>query len=366
MSEENSNSIYKVSNTFDVDPENKYFDPLNGFLINKDVPIARGGIYEYKGFELGRPNQPKITAYRPLSTYTPEILEQFRKLPATLGHPREDVSAKNAKELMVGILSDMPAVIKGKDIKAPDITVWASNAIDAIEKQNKKAVSIAFMAFYDFIPGVSPEGVPYDTTEKLISLNHIAVGIEKGKAGYFYSLNEETEETNNMTVKRTYNGITIDFSEQAAEAWDAREKDISAIVKCKNEEEEKKEKVEEKEESSEKVMNAINALTQTVTNLAKVVNESLEKKEEEGSEDGDKGQKKSAENEGFKTETDQLETDKSGTKFTSKNSASEKSTALAQELAASKKSVVNRVNNQEFDDKSQAVSLSQKLINGEF
>ena len=73
-------------------------DTPEGFLICKDVPIARTGEQEYLARELmldGDPERPVTVQRRPEDVFAPAALASFEGKPVTDGHPPESVGAEN-------------------------------------------------------------------------------------------------------------------------------------------------------------------------------------------------------------------------------------------------------------------------------
>ena len=179
----------------------KYKTP-EGYLVNEDVPISRGGIIYYPALELGDMSLPpdqEIPVYRPLSTFTPELLKQMSMIPVTDQHPDEPVNSETITDEFVGKISDN-IYLKGNDCIASYVIVQAKKSIDNIENGLKQELSIGFNANYKYEPGVH-DGVSYDYVENIERVNHIAI-VYKGKSGSKYRLNEKiittTEDKNSM------------------------------------------------------------------------------------------------------------------------------------------------------------------------
>jgi hypothetical protein len=193
-----------------------------GFLINYDVPIARTGIIEYSGHELGRPDLPKVRAFRKPDSFNEKVLKTARLLPVTVDHPIENmVDTKNAKRTVVGATGS-DVFMRGIDLIEKEVIIYDKDAIDQIEVMNTKEVSIGLMAKHHFNPGITEDGEEYDCIEEVIRLNHLSV-VKEGKAGPRYRLNSKKVETN-MTelVKRTVNGVELELARDSAELLDAQ------------------------------------------------------------------------------------------------------------------------------------------------
>src|SRR5579859_3300261 len=65
--------------------------------------VARTGIQEYKGSELGRPDLGTVRVYRPPEeVFHADAMKSFAHRPVTLTHPRQMVNAKNWKKYSKG------------------------------------------------------------------------------------------------------------------------------------------------------------------------------------------------------------------------------------------------------------------------
>lgn len=202
---------YLMTNTSELVAES-YIDEVSGALVNKNVPIARTGIFQYLGQEFGfkSPGESvkNYRAYRDASSFSDDVIETFKGIPVTLNHPSEGIDTKNYQKMSVGHLNENVFLNDAGNIKklfSEKFVIRDEKAIKAVQAGNKQ-VSIGFYATYDFTPGVSPSGESYDCTEKIIAANHVAIVVNgRGKAGPEYRLNsaidyenEEKEMSNDM------------------------------------------------------------------------------------------------------------------------------------------------------------------------
>ena len=92
----------------DIASTKDYIDD-NGSLVNINVPIARSGIYVYKGYEFGLTGdeaRQDVVVYRPAETFTQDVLDTFSNIPVTNDHPADSVSPDNFRRVVVGTLGD--------------------------------------------------------------------------------------------------------------------------------------------------------------------------------------------------------------------------------------------------------------------
>lgn len=152
-----------------------------GYLI-ADALIARTGIQEYQGFELPQNIGVKIDSNRvyriyrsPKEVFDPAALQSFTQKPVTNEHPHDVgglVDANTATQKLVGV-SGSQAVKNGDQILIP-ITLYQASTINDVD-QGKVGISAGYTADLKMVPGISPDGDPYDGEMINIRGNHIAI-----------------------------------------------------------------------------------------------------------------------------------------------------------------------------------------------
>lgn len=161
------------------------FLQADGSLLCKDVPIARTGtqIYLPEEIDLDPDASGTVTVHRlEDEVFSPETMASFEGVAVTLGHP-EDVDGSilfvnpgNYAELSHGHIQNVRRGTGDKsNLLLADVLVKRQEAIDAINA-GLTDVSCGYDALYkQLAPG---KGKQYQITG-----NHLAVGIEKGRAG---------------------------------------------------------------------------------------------------------------------------------------------------------------------------------------
>ena len=151
----------------------------NGFLVCKNVPIARTGEQEYLGSELGLDDEQAdqfVKVFREESeVFAPETLASFEGAVLTDEHPSSDVTTQNAQYLLKGFIKD---VRRGEGADADkiivDIIVTDPVTIGEILNNGKREISCGYNCEY-----VEQDGRIY---QKNIRGNHVAL-VEAGRAG---------------------------------------------------------------------------------------------------------------------------------------------------------------------------------------
>lgn len=173
-----------------------------GFLICRNVPIARIGTQQYLGEELGLEERDKIfDVMRPEEeVFSEAAIASFEGKPVTNDHPTEWVTPDNAKTYEMGHAQNVRrGVGEFSDFLVADLHIHEAQLIDDI-RAGKRQVSCGYDCEY-----VMDE----DGTIKQINIrgNHIAV-VDKGRAGAkaaimdsIHTTAEKAERTQKMSKK---------------------------------------------------------------------------------------------------------------------------------------------------------------------
>lgn len=174
----------------------KYFTPQElsdkqsltpeGFLLCRDVPIARTGRMLYADYEMpnvrGRNGLVQIERDESV-VFDPRTIASFEGKPVTDDHPEGDVTPENWQQLAVGVVQN---VRRGlglySDLLLADLLITEKNAIQAV-RDGKREVSCGYDAEYEEIePG---RGRPTSITG-----NHVAL-VNRGRCGSRCSIQDK-------------------------------------------------------------------------------------------------------------------------------------------------------------------------------
>ena len=180
-----------------------------GYMIFRNVAIARSGVYQYYGQEIGKNSQPNkiFRVYRHENTYkSDDIKQSLENIPVTDDHPDIDVSCNNYSVLEKGHTEGKP-YIQGKNLIVPKIVIKDKDLQDKI-KTGKREVSIGFLGNYKWGERPSCCNEQVDGTEHVYKINHLAV-VSRGKAGPQYRFNKEEEEkVKDMDIQELKNALS--------------------------------------------------------------------------------------------------------------------------------------------------------------
>ncbi|WJI14943.1 DUF2213 domain-containing protein [Pseudoxanthomonas winnipegensis] len=144
----------------------------DGYLVG-DAKVARVGVQQYLGRELGRPDLSVVRVYRPAEeVFRDATMRSFAHRPVTLDHPGEMVDSSNWRKVAAGQVGDQ-VVRDGEFVRVP-LVLMDADAIRAWES-GKRELSMGYTAEIVFGDGVTPDGEHYDAKQVNIMANHLAI-----------------------------------------------------------------------------------------------------------------------------------------------------------------------------------------------
>jgi hypothetical protein len=194
----------------------------DGYLL-ASPKVARTGIQEYLGSELGRPDLAIVKVYRPeKEVFSRDALHSFAHRPVTIDHPPVMVDASNWKKYGVGTIGD-EVVRDGEFVRVP-LMLMDQNAIAQVEG-GKGELSMGYTADLIFEAGVTDSGEKYDAYQANIRGNHLAI-VDKARGGselrvidsnYRSIPNSQTGDNSVITKKIIVDGVTVEIPDTAAQ-----------------------------------------------------------------------------------------------------------------------------------------------------
>ncbi len=151
----------------------------DGYLV-ADVKVARTGIQNYLGSELGRDDLPVVRVYRPESeVFATDAMHSYAYRPVTVEHPSKMVTADTWKALAAGQTGG-EVVRDGEFVRVPLVLMDAA-AIKAYQA-GKRELSMGYTAEIVFEDGVTPDGEAYDAIQTNLRMNHLAL-VDRARGG---------------------------------------------------------------------------------------------------------------------------------------------------------------------------------------
>lgn len=194
-----------------------------GYLICKDVPIARTGTQDYRGCEFGAEDQERIyKVQRPeQEVFDRAAIASFEGKPVCDEHPPEDVTPDNYKRYIKGVCRD---VRRGDgdltNCLVADLVIYDAALIEKIEG-GKREISCGYDCLWN------PTGTAsYDQLE--IRGNHVAV-VDKGRAGHKVAIRDTAKNQKGGTKmsKSLFGRLLQSFAKDA----DTTPEDMEAAAK---------------------------------------------------------------------------------------------------------------------------------------
>lgn len=252
-----------------------------GYLVCKEVPIARTGTQEYRGMEFGGENPEKIyVVKRPEEeVFSKAALASFEGKPVVDEHPDENVTPDNIGRYIKGTCRD---VRRGEgalsDCVVADLIIYDKDLIKKIES-GKRDISCGYDCLWD------PKDD--DTYVQLeIRGNHVAV-VEEGRAGHKVSIRDSRKGGKTMSEK-SKNSIWGRMLSAFAHDSDTTPEDLEAAAKMKPASDEDDPAktvpvVEKKEEPKSTIDAELDARLKKIEDAIAALSEKSDKKPEEES-----------------------------------------------------------------------------------
>lgn len=168
-----------------------------GYLVCKEVPIARTGNQQYRGMEFGGDEPEKLyTVTRPKEeVFSKAALASFEGKPVVDEHPKDNVGPENVGKYIKGTCRD---VHEGEGEMAgyvlADLIIYDKDLISKI-KNGKRDISCGYDCLW------VPEGDD-GYIQKEIRGNHVAV-VDKGRAGHHVSIRDSEGRRREKMSKNT-------------------------------------------------------------------------------------------------------------------------------------------------------------------
>lgn len=158
-------------------------ETAEGFLICKNVPIARTGMQEYTARDLMLDGDPermiKVNRYE-TDVFEPAALASFEGKPVTDGHPPEEVEPANFASYAKGHIQ---RVRREGDFMVADLYINDPILINDVRNGIKREVSCGYICEY------TADGDGYKQSK--IRGNHVAV-VPRGRAGHEVAIKDES------------------------------------------------------------------------------------------------------------------------------------------------------------------------------
>jgi hypothetical protein len=182
----------------------------DGYLVCKPR-VARTGIQEYLGHEVGRPSVDKVRVWRPeTEVFSKDSIRSLANRPMTVEHPPVPVTASNWKDYAVGTVGD-EVLREGEFLRVPLMLMDAAAIAEV--RAGKAELSVGYTAELVWGDGVTPDGEAYNAKQTNIRANHVAI-THTARGGSKLRMGDHKQET--KMKKLTIDGIVIEMDEKDA------------------------------------------------------------------------------------------------------------------------------------------------------
>ena len=204
-------------------------ETIEGYLVCRNVPIARTGAQEYMARELmldGDPERPVVVDRRPEDVFEPAVLASFEGKPVTDGHPPENVGPENYAAYSRGHVQN---VRREGDFIVADLYINDKALASDIQNGVKREVSCGYTCNY------VPDGAGY--RQERIRGNHVAV-VPRGRAGHEVAIQDHAAEQAEKGLKRMkketkealYRFFGLAANDAAPEELEQLTKDVATVA----------------------------------------------------------------------------------------------------------------------------------------
>jgi len=171
----------------------------DGYLV-ADARVARTGIQQYLGSELGKPELPIVRVYRPEeSVFHADAMLSYAYRPMTNDHPAEPVTADNWRDVAVGQTGGEVAR-DGDFVRVPLVLMDATAIADY--EAGKRELSMGYEAEIVFQDGVTPDGQQYDAIQTRMRMNHLAL-VDRARGGDALRIGDEQRQSRREPNRET-------------------------------------------------------------------------------------------------------------------------------------------------------------------
>lgn len=204
----------------------------DGYAV-AEVPVARTGIQDYAGWEVGRPDLKKVSVYRPPETvFDDAYIASMAHKPITDGHPSVPVTSENWKQYAHGQTGDTIRKDEANGLVYVPMMISDQGLIDKLES-GQKEVSCGYTCELVWGDGATPEGARYHAIQTGAIINHIA-SVKKGRAGFECRIGDSWAEFNESKEPSVANVKQITFDGVPLEATDAAEAVINKLTDARD------------------------------------------------------------------------------------------------------------------------------------
>ena len=224
----------KTNQVIDLKPTSRIRTP-QGFMICKDVTLAKPMVKEYYAGELGI-----VDGFEPtdiINIYTPpdvlfgqSVIDGFTASDVAMMHPKgNQLNSDNYKEHVIGTAKNVRAE---NGYLVADLTIKDKWAIEAIEYDDVKQISLGYAAELDMTAGTTEAGQEYHGQWVGMVADHVAV-VREGRCGDDCKIGDRQtvikSEVKSMKVKIGKLEFDVGDNSTLAQAINAQSQELESL-----------------------------------------------------------------------------------------------------------------------------------------
>lgn len=224
----------KTNQVIDLKPTSRIKTP-QGFLICKDVTLAKPMVKEYYAGELGIVDGFEATDI--VNIYTPsdvlfsqQVIDGFTASDVVMQHPKgNQLNSENYRDHIIGTAKNVRA---DNGYLIADLTIKDKWAIEAIEYDDIKQISLGYAAELDMTAGTTETGQEYHGQWVGMVADHVAV-VREGRCGDDCKIGDRQtvikSEVKSMKVKIGKLEFDVGDNSTLAQAINAQNAELDAL-----------------------------------------------------------------------------------------------------------------------------------------
>ena len=216
----------------------------DGYLVATARVGRANNVQVYTGDEMERPEMPFVRIHRPASeVFSKDAMTSVAHKPMTNDHPVDGVSADTWKRDAIGQMGD-EITKDGEFVRVP-LVMMDGAAIKDYEA-GKRDLSLGYTADIDWTGGFTDSGQEYDAIQRNIRVNHVAL-VSEGRANQEFRIGDGANQWGARPTTRkagghkmadlqkaVIDGLTIDVTDQGAQAIEKLQKQLTDADKAKS------------------------------------------------------------------------------------------------------------------------------------
>lgn len=222
----------RINQVIDLKPTSRIKTP-QGFMICKDVTLAKPMVKEYYAGELGIVDGFEATDI--INIYTPpdvlfgqSVIDGFTASDVVMMHPKgNQLISENYREHIIGTAKNVRA---DNGYLIADLTIKDKWAIEAIEYDDIKQISLGYAAELDMTEGTTETGQAYHGQWVGMVADHVAV-VREGRCGPECKIGDKQTVNTEKGMKVKIGNLEFDVGDNTtlAQAITAQNAELDAL-----------------------------------------------------------------------------------------------------------------------------------------